>query len=239
MKGLIVATQFLTRLPTPHLTVSRAEFGASMRWFPAVGLIVGALVYGGTTLGALVDPWLGALIGLCLWVSITGALHLDGLGDVADACGAAHKDREHMLAVLGDPHVGSFAVVSIALQLVAKLILLRLLIASGPLITILLVPCAARIGPLMWTRWLPSLHEGLAAQFRNSLRISDILIWTALLAMAATISPILLAAFILIPLWAWWLLRKLGGISGDGHGAGIELIETGLLMTASVAPHLT
>ena len=44
MKGLIVAIQFLTRLPTPRIAVSGAEFATSMRWFPAVGLIVGAIV---------------------------------------------------------------------------------------------------------------------------------------------------------------------------------------------------
>ena len=44
MKGLIVAIQFLTRLPTPRVMVSSDEFAASMRWFPAVGLIVGAIV---------------------------------------------------------------------------------------------------------------------------------------------------------------------------------------------------
>ena len=44
MKGLIVAIQFLTRLPTPRLTVSGVEFAASMRWFPAVGLILALFV---------------------------------------------------------------------------------------------------------------------------------------------------------------------------------------------------
>src|SRR3546814_16737660 len=83
-----------------------------MRWFPAVGLIVGALVAGAGWAGARIDPWTGALAALILWVAVTGALHLDGLGDIADGSGAAHKDRERLLAVLGDPHAGSFAVVA-------------------------------------------------------------------------------------------------------------------------------
>ena len=123
MKGLLIAVQFLTRLPTPRIAVSGDEFAASMRWFPAVGLIVGALVAGAGWAGGRIDPWTGALTALLVWVAVTGALHLDGLGDIADASGAAHKDREQLLAVLADPRVGSFAVVTIALQLIAKRLL--------------------------------------------------------------------------------------------------------------------
>ncbi|MDI1295024.1 MAG: adenosylcobinamide-GDP ribazoletransferase, partial [bacterium] len=110
MRGLIIAIQFLTRLPTPRIAVGEGDVARSMRWFPAVGLIVGAIVAGGAWAGSWVDAWTGALVGLVLWVGVTGALHLDGLGDMADAAGAQHKDRDRLLAVLADPHVGSFAV---------------------------------------------------------------------------------------------------------------------------------
>src|SRR3546814_11812227 len=118
MKGLLIAVQFLTRLPTPRLaTVSNPEFAASMRWFPAVGLLVGAIVAAGAWGGARLDGWSGALLALLLWVGVTGALHLDGLGDIADARGAAHKDHDRMSAALSDPHFGLLAVVAIPLPL--------------------------------------------------------------------------------------------------------------------------
>src|SRR3546814_12886838 len=94
----------------------------------------------------------------------------DGLGDIADGSGAAHKDRERLLAVLGDPHAGSFAVVAIALQLIAKLVLLHALIEREAFIAVALVPFAARIGPLAWSRALPHLHAGLGSRFRKALR---------------------------------------------------------------------
>src|SRR3546814_6973942 len=95
--GLLIAVQFLTRLPTPRLaTVSNPEFAASMRWFPAVGLLVGAIVAAGAWGGARLDGWSGALLALLLWVGVTGALHLDGLGDIADARGAAQIGRAHV-----------------------------------------------------------------------------------------------------------------------------------------------
>jgi adenosylcobinamide-GDP ribazoletransferase len=238
MKGLIVAIQFLTRLPTPRIAVSAGEFAASMRWFPAVGLMVGALVAGAGWAGARIDPWTGSLAALIVWVAVTGALHLDGLGDIADASGAAHKDRERLLGVLGDPHVGSFAVVAIALQLIAKLVLLHALIEREAFVAALLIPFAARIGPLVWSRALPDLHAGLGSRFRNAVRPVDWLIWSVALIAAAWVSPSLLAAPLVFFFWGRWLVRKVGGISGDGHGAGIEIAESLLLAAALSLAHL-
>lgn len=237
MKGLIVAIQFLTRLPTPRVAVSSDEFAASMRWFPAVGLIVGALVASAGWAGARIDPWTGALAALVIWVAVTGALHLDGLGDIADASGAAHKDRERLIAVLGDPHVGSFAVVTIGLQLIAKLVLLHALLGREAFVAIALIPFAARIGPLVWSRALPVLHAGLGSRFRHAVRPIDFIVWGVLLLAAAWMSPALLAAPLIFALWGWWLMRKIGGISGDGHGAGIELSESLLLAAALLLAH--
>jgi len=237
MKGLIVAIQFLTRLPTPHIQVSSDAFAASMRWFPAVGLIVGALVAGAGWGGALLDPWTGALAALVIWIAVTGALHLDGLGDIADASGAAHKDRARLIAVLGDPHVGSFAVVTIALQLIAKLVLLHALIDCEAFAAIALVPFAARMGPLVWSRALPDLHAGLGSRFRHAVRAIDFILWGVFLVAAAWVSPSLLAAPLIFLAWGWWLMRRIGGISGDGHGAGIEIGESLLLLAALLLAH--
>ncbi len=238
MKGLLIAIQFLTRLPTPRIRVSDGEFAASMRWFPAVGLIVGGLVAGAGRAGAAIDPWTGALFALLVWVAVTGALHLDGLGDIADASGAAHKDCARLLAVLADPHVGSFAVVTIALQLIAKLILLHALIDQRAFIAIALIPFAARIGPLVWSRALPNLHAGLGSRFRHAVRPIDFAIWGVLLLAAAWLSPSLLSAPLVFLLWGWWLTRRIGGISGDGHGAGIEVSESALLAAALMLAHI-
>lgn len=234
MKGLIVATQFLTRLPTPRIMVSEAAFARSMRWFPAVGLILGLLIATAARLGCMIDSWTGALLALLAWVMLTGALHLDGLGDMADAAGATHKGRDEapLRAILADPHVGSFAVVAIVLQLLAKLVLLHALLDRSLLLPLILIPFAARIAPLVWTRTLPPLHEGLASRFRHSVRTLDLLIWGVCLIAAASFMPALLAMPLLLLLWGLWLGRHIGGISGDGHGAGIELMESGLLLAS-------
>lgn len=231
MKGLIIALQFLTRLPMPNVQMDAASFAASMRWFPVAGLAVGGVVASAFWLGAQLDPWMAALMGLVAWVWVTGALHLDGLSDLADGRGAAHRDPERLLAVMADPHVGSFGVVALAVQLIAKLVLLHLLPpAQWP--ALLLIPAVARVGPLAWTRWLPPLHPGLAERFVGIASFPVLAIWAIGWAAACWFAPALLVAPLLILWWGLWLRQKLGGVSGDCLGAGIELVESGLLIAA-------
>jgi adenosylcobinamide-GDP ribazoletransferase len=235
MRRLVLALQFLTRLPLPAVRADAEDFAASMRWFPVAGLAVGAAVAGAWWLGARMgDDWLAALLGLVAWVGMTGALHLDGLGDVADGAGAAHKDRARLSAVMADPHVGSFAVVAIALQLAAKLVLLHAL-APGAVWALLLVAPLARIAPLAWTKALPPLHEGLGSRFRSAVTWWHLGLWSVLAGiLGLLVAPPLLALFLAVPAWGWWLRHRIGGISGDGHGAGIEVVESMLLLALVV-----
>lgn len=235
MRRLVLALQLMTRLPLPAVRADEEDFAAAIRWFPAVGLVVGVAVAAALWLGARVDPWAGALLALLAWVAVTGALHLDGLGDIADAAGAAHGDRARISAVLADPHIGSFGVVAIGLQLLTKVVLLQLAVGSVPPWALVGVALIARIGPLAWTLWLPPLHEGLGSRFRQGIMPVHLLGWSVVALAFCLAEPVLLAACALIALWGWWIVRRIGGISGDGHGAGIELIESALLALLVVA----
>ena len=229
MKRLILALQFMTRLPLPRVDASDTDFAACITWFPAAGLIVGGAVAGAVFMGGLLDPLAGALFGLIAWVAITGALHLDGLGDIADATGAAHADRDRLSAVLADPHIGSFGVTAIAVQLISKFTLLYIIFDRASLWMLILLPAIARIGPLVWTLALPPLHAGLAHRFRDGTNWWQVAGWVVLCALVLPAAPGFGAAIIAIPLWGYWLHARIGGISGDGHGAGIELMESVLL----------
>ncbi len=233
MKRLIIAFGFLTRLPMPRVDVEAEDFAAAIRCYPVVGLAIGLIVAAAGWLGTLVDPWTGACAALLAWIAVTGALHLDGLADLADGLGAAHGDRTRLLAVMADPHIGSFGVVAIVGQVLAKLVLLH---AAGMGWTLILVPCAARMGPLVWARLLPPLRPGgLGAAVAGAVRTRDLLGWGLVLALAAVAVPALVALPLLTLGVAAWLRRTLGGVTGDAHGAGIEIVETGLLVALAVA----
>lgn len=241
MTGLFLALRFLTRFPVPAGRGTDTDFGSAVRWFPAAGLVIGVWVASLWALGGLVSPWMAALLALVGWIRCTGALHLDGLADITDAAGAMHKsapDPEHILAILRDPHLGSFGAVALVLQILAKLLLLHEL-AAGPddaaaFAGICLIPFAARIAPLAWARLLPPLHEGLGALFKAAADGRALLFWGVVLSLAAWFMPPLVLTPVAIWTWHHRLKRSFGGINGDGHGAGIELTESLLLLSAVV-----
>jgi adenosylcobinamide-GDP ribazoletransferase len=235
MKGLVAALLFMTRLPLPQRIARIADFNRLMPWLPATGLVVGLPVMALGWIVAPYDPWIAALLALLAWIGITGALHLDGLADVVDGLGAAHGDPERLSKVMADPHIGSFGVVAIAAQIATKLVMLHAAIAGEAWLLLLLIPVAARIGPIFWTLSLPPLHGGLASGLRSGTKARHLLIWLGLLGLCSIFAPVLLAALPALFAWHGFVARKLGGISGDSHGAGIELTESWLLLCVVVA----
>lgn len=230
------ALQFLTRVPVRISTFDPDDFSRSVNWFPAVGLIVGAAVAGAVWIGAMVSPWVGGLLGLVVWVWITGGLHLDGLGDVADGLGAAHRSPERFLEVLRDPHIGAFGTMAIVVQMLAKLVLLAELAPHVPWPALVLIPAWARLGPLFWGLTVPPYAKGMGERFTWQIDRTSVAV-TACLLTAASIwaAPVLAAALVIIPLitlyWRW----RLGGITGDCLGASTEVTETLLLLLLAAA----
>jgi len=236
LRRLILAFQFLTRIPTPQVEDFRDDdLTHSAVYHPLVGIAIGLLL--ALPLWALDDrPWLAAVLALALWAWVTGALHLDGMSDVADAMGAAHRDPDRFLAVLKDPHIGVFGAVTLAMQLLLKLVLLAELAGSNGWPGIVLLPAWARWGTLWWSRRLPPIRQaGMAERFSWKLEMSAVWLWAAALTVSSLVAPPLLLALALVPLVGLYWKRRLGGISGDCLGAGIEAMETMLLLALVLA----
>ncbi|WP_333793242.1 adenosylcobinamide-GDP ribazoletransferase [Hyphomicrobium sp.] len=241
MRGFFTALAFLTRLPVPRALLGDAQDLASVApWLPAAGVLVGGLVAAAVALGSLADPWIGAILGLLAWVLVTGGLHLDGLSDVADGLGAAHGDKERFVAVARDPHLGSFGAMAIGLQIAAKLVLLAALAgtATGGALAGSLVLAAA------WARWaalalgraVPPLTDGLASRLAAGIKTRTVAITGTLLgAVTLYFAPVLIAALPLTALAALYWRTRLGGMTGDCHGATIEVMETLLLLLLAVS----
>jgi adenosylcobinamide-GDP ribazoletransferase len=230
-RGLRLAAQFLTRLPVPGVTdFSPLDLARSAAWFPFIGLLLGIIVALVTFALGHRSAALAGVVGVLSWVWLTGAMHLDGLADLADALGASHRDPQRFLAVLEDPHVGTFGIVSIVLALMLKVAALAML-APDALWSVPLILAWARLGTLAWARWLKPLKPGRGERFSWQLPAGWIVFWTfLLLAAGVAVAPVLCAAPLIIAAWGGWLKVRLGGMTGDCLGAGIEVTECALLL---------
>jgi adenosylcobinamide-GDP ribazoletransferase len=245
MDSLWIALQFLTRLPTPSLGEMPPQLvGRSLAWYPLAGLLIGAILWG---LSALFDghaTLLSATLLLVVWVGLTGALHLDGLADSADAWVGGLGDRERTLAIMKDPTSGPIGVTALVLLLLLKLAAIDALLQHGEGIALLLLPVLARSGAALFFITTPyvragGLGEALAQHAPRA--------WVIAGAVSASGLSVLLLQWMALPLLAallllWLLLRRavlerLGGFTGDIAGALLELLECAALLVIALASH--
>lgn len=257
-RAVLVALQFLTRLPLRIEPAPDArEIGLSLACYPAVGLTVGVILWAIALTVSRLPALLGAAIVLASWVLITGALHIDGLADTADAWVGGHGDRERTLSIMKDPRSGP-----VALAVVNCVLLLKFAALAGlgtPLHAVhsqappwtdsrlaagcILPPLLARAAiPLLFAHTPYVRAQGIASdltahQSRSSAVIVAVLTAFCTLAACRVRGAITLgAAAIAYGIVRRGLLERLGGFTGDGAGALIELIEAVSLVAIAAAP---
>ncbi len=236
LRPLWLALAFLTRLPVPPLGhVSARELGASLPWFPAVGLILGAALALAAALGPE-QPLAGAAWVLILWVALSGNLHLDGLADTLDAL-AGGRDPAARLALMKDPRAGPAAVSGVALVLIAKFAALAACLEAGAWAALWWVPVLGRAALVGTFLTLPYLRpEGLGRAYAEHLSRPAAHAALALAALGTVafgglpgLAAVAAAALVFAASVRLWRAR-LGGLTGDAAGATLEVVETAALL---------
>ncbi|MDQ7004471.1 MAG: adenosylcobinamide-GDP ribazoletransferase [Ghiorsea sp.] len=223
----LATLRFLTIFPTPQVDICITP---KLVMFPWVGLTIGFKLYIVFLIFSGFSPFTTAFVLLLVWLISTGFMHLDGVADLADGLGAAHRDPERLLAVMKEPNIGAFGVIALIVLILGKLTLLTSLAFAEVWIVLLLIPAWARLGAAWWANSLTPLSDGLAAWCKQG-DDTNLVPWLLfLLFLSAIFSPILLLAPLM--LWAWkaFLESKVGGMNGDCLGAGIEACEVALLL---------
>ena len=240
-RALAVALGLLTRIPVRIAgEVGPATLGRSLHWYPAAGLLIGLLL---ALLASVLSGagLLGAALVVALWVALTGALHLDGLADCADAWVGGMGDRERTLAIMKDPACGPAGVVAVVLVLLVKVAALDVLLAHSsadwwlaPVVARTLLPLAFITLPYVR---VGGMGGGLAENASRRGLTTAALVVAAVLALCLPVTlwlPWLAVSVALFALWRRSVQRRLGGFTGDCAGALVELLETALLATAAL-----
>lgn len=240
MKALLLAIQFLTRLPAPALTsLAPEDWGRSALAYPLVGLLIGALLAMLQFALSLSDPLLQAALLLTAWVLLTGGLHLDGLADSADAWVGGHGDRDRTLEIMKDPRSGPAAVSAIVLVLLLKFAALAVLLRSGSRPALVLVPLlgrAALLGLLLSTPYVRAggMGAAIAGHLPRKTALALLLALAVGLCFLAEVWKAVLAVLAVSFLLRRALLARLGGVTGDTLGATVELSEVGALLVLAL-----
>lgn len=125
MDGLILAIQFLTRIPiNKEIEFNNNNLKKAVILFPVVGFIISLLVISPKYIFTSGSVEVLALISLILNVLITGGLHLDGLADFSDGFFSG-RSKEKIIEIMKDSRIGSFGVISIILVILSKYILYK------------------------------------------------------------------------------------------------------------------
>lgn len=236
MGGFLDAVSLLTRIPTR----AGKDTARAVPWMPFVGALVGlavAGVYAG--MHAVATPILAASIAIAAGIVVTGALHEDGLADVADAFGAG-EDRAHTVEILADPRHGTYGVLALVVSVTTRI---GALVALDPWAAVLAAPAAhalARAGALGTMATMPAADSStLGASYRPAsiggkavagvvvacaIGVAGLTLWAPAAIGIAAASAALFGAL---------AMRALGGFNGDVLGAVEQGAEIGIFVLAA------
>lgn len=242
MQAFWIALQFLSSLPVRLAGMPAPEqMGRSLLCYPLVGLLFGGVLWAASVLLADSPPMLQAALLLCVWVWLSGALHLDGLADSADAWLGGFGDRERTLTIMKDPRSGPIAVVTLVLVLLLKFCALLALVDSGQAVGLLLAPVlgrAAMLGLFLCTPYVRAggLGQALAEHLPRGEAKAMLLAtglgclvlagWNGILAVGV--------ALLVFALLRQVMLKRLGGTTGDTAGALLELLELAVVVSLAL-----
>lgn len=234
MTGLISAIRFLTLLPIGKSDTYDPE--RMVPFFPVVGIIVGVLLAAFDWCMLRLWPQnIASLLDVVFLVLVTGAFHLDGLGDTADGL-LGHRSREQALAIMKDSRIGAMGLIAVVCGLLVKWGGIMGLDGHRHLLLVI-IPAYARAGQVVGIRFLkygrPDGGTGHAL-FGNSLKPADF--WGLLI-------PVVLSLWLgWRGLWLmlvfvsttgailWYYQRRMECITGDMLGAMTEVSESMLFL---------
>lgn len=250
LKNFITALQFLTIITVrKDQEVEEGDLARSIVYFPLVGFLIGVLLVNADKIFALIalPQTIATFLLIILSVLVTRAIHIDGLADTLDGL-MGGRDHSSRLAIMKDSRLGTAGALGIVIVVFMKYLCLNNLFERDRIGALLVAPVLARWAQtLMVSNAEYGRENGMGKAFVGHLRSSGLFATSAVaiglsaFVIVATDSRISLMPLdihsvilffvvicgVLLLTWLGkrYLVRKLGGVTGDAIGAMSELNE--------------
>ena len=239
---------FFTRLPFWRLhQPPKACYETVVEHWPLVGWLTGG-VMAATLYGAsMVLPYqVAVLVAIVMRLLLTGALHEDGLADFLDGFGGGGNNRQRILDIMKDSHIGTYGVIGLVLYLLLLFFCLSSMSLEMAALAILAADPYAKMLTAQLVSMMPyarreeeakakviyrkiTLVSGVSLAVQGLLPIG-LLVWYMGIAWEALIFiPALVMYFLYLLIW-----RRLHGYTGDCCGAVCLMVELSVYLTLMV-----
>ena len=239
---------FFTRLPFWRLyQPPKACYETVVEHWPLVGWLTGG-VMAATLYGAsMVLPYqVAVLVAIVMRLLLTGALHEDGLADFLDGFGGGGNNRQRILDIMKDSHIGTYGVIGLVLYLLLLFFCLSSMSPEMAALAILAADPYAKMLTAQLVSMMPyarreeeakakviyrkiTLVSGVSLAVQGLLPIG-LFVWYMGIAWETLIFiPALVMYFLYLLIW-----RRLHGYTGDCCGAVCLMVELSVYLTLMV-----
>ena len=243
---------FFTRLPFWRLHEPPKEcFNMVVEHWPLVGWLTGGIMAATLWLGAQVLPYsIAVLLAIVMRLLVTGALHEDGLADFLDGFGGGGDNRQRILDIMKDSHIGTYGVIGLILYLLLLFFCLSSMTPEKAALSILAADPYAKMLTSQLITMMPYarkeeeakakvVYRQISAVAGISLAVQGLLplglfIWYTGVEWSTLIFiPALVMYFLYQLIW-----RKIHGYTGDCCGAVCLLVELSVYLTLLISSTL-
>jgi adenosylcobinamide-GDP ribazoletransferase len=224
-KRFLAAISFLTIFPPSGREEDAAD---SLVYFPLVGFLLGCLLW--VCAHAFEEVFYAAINALFVVSILTFATRgrpLDGFAATLDGL-ARGRDAGDIRSIMRADQRGSFGVMSLVLVILAKYLLISHLIESGSLYFLMLFPTVGRWSMVCLAWFFPDSQDGGFAGYPTSRDFwwaTGITLLCSILTYGLVGLGIMVLAWVLTYVIGHYFVGRIGGITAQVMGAGVELVE--------------
>ncbi|MDP3387330.1 MAG: adenosylcobinamide-GDP ribazoletransferase [Eubacteriales bacterium] len=237
IKSIAMMMLFFTRIPIKRqFDFDEQDYQLGIVFFPLIGLLIGLGLLIIKYVTFFVSPYISAIVLVFFYVWITGGIHIDGLSDTSDGIFSG-GDKAKILDIMKDSRVGSFGSLAISLVIVSYV----MLFADNAGGTILIMAIMGKVSILASASISEYAKDddGLGTVFIKNCTERERNIGFAFITILALvvnyklIVPVV-ATLILTGLITRYIIKKIGGMTGDTLGFVHEISQIMFLLISSL-----